>query len=180
MSLMAIKHITRALMIVAVSSNANTQEDACVVDADRDMASAILEHSRVVTLGEIKLPIPSELASLEFQVSDDRGQFSFRKNRSSGEPSNPEQPSAEEAAKSGLYSIVFTAEVEVSSESEVFFVAEKCSLGEVLVSYIRMKGMENQPDAGQTLMLNFPGSASVLLFGHDYDLYLEMLQQINH
>ncbi|MDT8450072.1 MAG: hypothetical protein RQ847_07835 [Wenzhouxiangellaceae bacterium] len=179
MSWMAIKHITLALIFVVVSPDADTQEDACVVDVDRDIARNILEHSRVVMLGELKLPIPRELASLEFQVSDDRGQFAFRKNNSSAESSNPEQSSAEEAGNSGLYSIVFTTEVEVSSESEVFFVAEKCSLGEILVSYIRMEGMADQSDAGQTLILDFPGSTSVLIYGRDYDLYLGMLQQIN-
>lgn len=180
MSWVTIKHIMLAIVIIAASHNANAQEDACVVDADHDMVNTILKHSRVVMLGEIKLPIPHELTSLEFKVSDNRGQFAFRKNDSSHESLNPKQSSAEEVGNSGLYSIMFTNQVEIGSESEIFFMAEKCSLGQVLVSYIRMKDMEDQSEAGQTVLLSFPNSASVLLFGYDYDLYLGMLQQINH
>jgi len=75
--------------------------------------------------------------------------------------------------------MIFTDDVEVGEESEVFLVSRDCVLGSISVFYISMKSLSTSPVEDNIVLLRFKGGASVLLFGEALEEYLEALRRVN-
>ena len=74
---------------------------------------------------------------------------------------------------------MFTNNVAVTQEWKVFAVARSCSLGDVDVSFLGMREVDGAVLESNTVLLSFEDGASVLLFGREFDDYLEAVRRLN-
>lgn len=178
MSGMIIRRLFWSLFLVVVPASSFAADNSCSLEANEEIVLDLLNTAVTVQVGSHKVLVPEWLRNLEFEVSSGRGQFAFRLD-GEGRSSKSEPGSDGRQDWAGVRSMIFTDDVEVGEESEVFLVSRDCVLGSISVSYISMKDLNASPDESNIVLLRFNGGASALLFGEALDEYLEALRRMN-
>lgn len=176
---MTIRFVTLAFAFVGFSASPYAADQVCSIGADEEDVLNLLDGAAAVKVGEYQVPVPSDVTDMEFKMSDGRWQFVFEAG-GRGDVSGLDGKSNESSGWGGLHSIIFTDQVKVSPDSEVFIVTRECFLGGISVSHIGMKGFENIASESKIVLLGFREGTSVLLYGENFDVFLEVMSRINH
>jgi hypothetical protein len=175
---MMIRLVLWVLFVFALPNPSFASGNSCSFEVNDGIVLDLLETATPVQVGSHEILVPEGLSNLEFKVSNGRGQFAFRAGGKIHRP-EPELGSTDRQNWFGLRSMIFTDDVEVGGETEVFTVSRDCFLGDIHVLYIVMKGLSVNPDESNIVLLRFEDSASVLIFGEGLNDYLEALRRAN-
>ncbi len=167
-----------ALFFIGTPVVSSAADSSCSLEVNEENVLGVLETAATVEVSGHQVPVPTDVKGLEFKVSEGRGQFVFRLGEK-GSASESERKLKDYKSWGGLSSILFTDDVKVGEESEVFVVSHDCVLGDISISFIGMKKLDGSATESDIVLLRFQGGASVLLFGDAFDAYLEALRRMN-